>query len=197
MKTEFGVYPNQPRRLADEVIAHFIFGWRWLPYQTSRQRQCWVFCPPSTQKIYNLPADQISGPTSAQECELQPAMERVAYDSLPKFSEWLRGGQPMTLAELAKSRRTPSAVRKALRWVDDYLKECPASLTRQGWHDSAPTLIIPGRKGFHVLRAASGAYETGALFCRSRKAALNSVNGDTAVDEYNKNLVRKQHREER
>ena len=51
MKTEFGVYPNQPRRLADEVIAHFIFGWRWLPYQTSRQRQCWVFCPPSTQDL--------------------------------------------------------------------------------------------------------------------------------------------------
>ena len=52
----------------------------------------------------------------------------------------------MTLAELAKSRRTPSAVRKALRWVDDYLKECPALLTRQGWHDSAPTLITRAEK---------------------------------------------------
>ena len=189
MKTALDVYPNEPRRLIDEVIAHFIFGWRWLPHTTARPRSCWVFCAPNVIKVHDLPPGQICGPTTANECELQPALERIAYNSLPKFSLWLDPHHQLSGGDLAKAKNIPPGpVKTALRKTREYEKKCPASLRAQPWHSVYPALIVPVQKGFRVATLNRDSYETHAKMFPTVREAVK-FNGTDVVDIYNRKLI--------
>ena len=180
-KTDFGIFPNEPRRLCDEVIAAHLFGWRWLPYITSRPRKCWVFCPPTVRKVTGLPGGQISGPTSTAECEVKPEMERIAYEGLPVFSKWM-----------AEATNLPPAVRDALDSAQDYQKDCPESLHRQGWHDSYPALVIPHQRKLTVVIYNGRGYVTHEPRFAKQSAAVSFARKAAAgeVDVYDRQLLR-------
>ena len=190
-KAEFGIFPNEPRRFWDEVIASYLFGWRWLPYTTSRPRKCWVFCSPSVRRLDGLPGGQFLGPTSGAECEIKPDLERIAYgDGLPEFTNWFGlSASPLTSRSLTNLR---PAVRYAINSAREYTMSCPEPLRIQAWHPSYPALVIPVRKGFKVAIHDGNTYVTQKRNFSTRPAAVNfaekAAGGE--VDVCNGKLVR-------
>jgi hypothetical protein len=190
MKTEFDIYPNEPRRFWDEVIAAFLFGWRWLPYTTSKPRKCWVFCPPTVRTVHGLPGGQVSGPTSGPECEIKPNLERITYLELPEFSQWLGIGSTFLAASTVANLHP--AVREAIDSAQKYEKSCPESIRQQSWHPSYPALVIPVRRMIKVAVFNGSDYETLDRSFAKQATALSYA--ETAaggeVDVYNQGQIR-------